>query len=402
MHVLFVTPTFPPENGWGGIGTYVHHLSLIMANAGCETTVLCDTKDAPRDYVRRGVRICRYLSSASINPIDYATDVADAIESLHREKHIDVVEFPEFGANGVVFQRRHPAFPVVVRLHGDTALCRQANGPRWKRFARKLIPPPGLTDIDQLERESVYLAHLVTAPSDWQVLQCLIRKWKFRQAPIAFPNPYHLSGGEYPLRQQRSSATVVHLARLDYRKGADLLPAILSRVWSAIPEAQFELIGQDQGRRRTSWKEWILANTPARCHRQLTFRGGVPYERIQETLRKHSIAFFGSVWESFSYTLVECMSEGLACVNGSVGGAQEVGIHDKSVINTPRNPEGIAHGIVRLLKDSRLRETLSQNAPERIRQFCGDGTVARNGVSAYRNAVRSARALNEPKLSGAY
>jgi glycosyltransferase involved in cell wall biosynthesis len=394
VHIAFVTPTFPPENGWGGIGTYVYHTSSMLAMGGFEVSVLCGIGQSRSDSNRGGVRVCRWLDADRSDVLGFSAQVADALDQLISERPVDIVEFPEYAAPGICFQRRNPHFPVVVRLHGDTNLCWRANAPCWKRKAMAVFRHGDETC--RLERESTFRAQAVSAPSKWSIGNCLRRGWAFAQPPVTYANPYQMRNCGLSRTAQPSAPTVVHLARLDYLKGAPLLPAILSRVLDAIPEVQFELIGQDGGRRNHLWKEWIQSRIPLRYHNRVLFAGGIPYEQVPDRVSRHSVAFFASAWETFSYTLAECMSEGLACVNGSRGGSHEVGIDNHSVLNVDRKPSAIAGAIIRLLTDEALRTRISMNGPARVAELCGHTALIRHATLTYISARERAGAAQKP------
>src|SRR5215210_2624545 len=60
MRVLLVSQEFPPETGWGGIGTYVKLIAPALVRAGAEVHVLSVVKGQARSRkVIDGVRVHR-------------------------------------------------------------------------------------------------------------------------------------------------------------------------------------------------------------------------------------------------------------------------------------------------------------------------------------------------------
>src|SRR5262245_52768068 len=57
MNIGLVTPVFPPENGWCGIGVYVHHLAPALAQLGHRVSVLCGYRTEPSVREQDGVRV---------------------------------------------------------------------------------------------------------------------------------------------------------------------------------------------------------------------------------------------------------------------------------------------------------------------------------------------------------
>src|SRR5881409_593801 len=122
MHIAYITTTYPPETGWGGIGTYVFHMARGMVARGHLVTIICGYAKEPSEITDGNLRIIRQIPPR-LGPAERSEGVAHILEQQIAENQIDVGEFAEYGGDGLVFQRRHPEFPTVVKLHCPTRLC---------------------------------------------------------------------------------------------------------------------------------------------------------------------------------------------------------------------------------------------------------------------------------------
>jgi glycosyltransferase involved in cell wall biosynthesis len=375
MHVALVTPVYPPDNGWGGIGTYVYHLARGLKGLGHRVTILCGYRAQPLVREEEGLRVVRRIRTEGRTAQERSRQIATLLEEEISRQGVEVVEFGEYGGDGAVFQERHPRFPVVVKLHGPTRLCAAGEAPAWQAWFRRRY---GLRQVDRLERASIARARAVVSPSHWLIETLRGLGWPLPEDTAVVRNPFGGWAGTVAATPPPTgeAPSVLVLARLARRKGVDLLPEIFQRVWRRRPDARFELAGQDTWRTpRETWGQWLVRRTDPAQRRLLSFLGGVPYAEVAGVLARQTVACFASTWENLPYAVMECMWAGLPCVVGSVGGAHELGEHEVEVLNTARDAGAIARAVLRLLDDACLRLRLgkasracvsSEFAPERI------------------------------------
>lgn len=128
--------------------------------------------------------------------------------------------------------------------------------------------------------------------------------------------------------------TVVALSRLVYRKGIDLLAAVLPELCERHPHLQF-LIGGDGPKRP-------LLEAVVREHGlggRVCLVGAVPHERVRQLLVRGHIFLNCSLTEAFCMALVEAAAAGLLVVSTRVGGVPEVLPGDMLLLAEP-SPEG--------------------------------------------------------------
>jgi glycogen synthase len=405
VRVLYVTPTFPPENGWGGVGTYVHHMVRGMKEIGCEPIVLCGVGPSGKQTITRtpeGVQVLRVLTTQE--PRGVREQVFAHVSQLYRDGTFDVVEFPEYAAPGLMFQRAFEGCPAVVRLHGDSQLCARGNTPPLKRFAKALVRLARSSvgrELGMAEKESVSLAHAVTAPTNWTVQQAARRGWiPSIRSGIVVANPFSgFENNKSPRKIESANSigpAVTFLGRLDYLKGAPLIPNIIKLVHAKSPATHFKIIGQSGYKAGAFWRpdndtklysEWIRDNLSAASNSLVEIVPGVPYAEVPNHLPINSIACFQSTWETFGYTHVEAMYCGLATVIASRGGARELGDHNVHLVYSQRTAAGLAAAITNLLSNPALRQRLGEAGRQHIASNYSSRQIALKMMRIYGQAV---------------
>jgi glycosyltransferase involved in cell wall biosynthesis len=364
-------------------------MSCGLSAIGHRVTVVCGFGQQPRESTENGIRVLRVIDTSAAEP---GVQIRQVLERLRESSAIDIVEFPEYEGLGLEFQRANPEVPVVVKLHGDSEFCRYGGAPAWKRLAHRLYTREQVRQRDARERESARLAHAVVSPSEWLLKEDIRRGWPVGDHAVVVPNPF--SGWPVAIDsvpRDYGQPRVLWLARLGRLKGADLLPAIARRVWKAVPEAEFHLIGQQEKRRGQPWTDWIRERVPARDRSKITFLGGLPFLEVARTIPAYSLAAFASTWENFGYTEVECMWAGVACVSASRGGAAELGTDGVSHVRARRTPGAIATALIDLLKDPSRREHIAAAGQARVRDLCNAESVADSMARVYAAACERAR-----------
>ena len=97
----------------GGIGTYVHHASRMLAEAGHEVSVICYGQEP----------ILGPIDGANVYPVicvdrqGFHSAAANALRILLDSQEFDVLEVPDLYAEGLSALLAFPALPSVMRLH---------------------------------------------------------------------------------------------------------------------------------------------------------------------------------------------------------------------------------------------------------------------------------------------
>lgn len=155
--------------------------------------------------------------------------------------------------------------------------------------------------------------------------------------------------------------TIVAMSRLVYRKGIDLLAAVLPELCQLYPHVQF-VIGGDGPKRP-------LLEAVIREHGlqdRVSLVGAVPHERVRQLLVQGDIFLNCSLTEAFCMALIEAAAAGLLVVSTRVGGVPEVLPQDMLLLADP-SPDGLVEAVGQALQRVAAggRDTWRQHAAVR-------------------------------------
>jgi glycosyltransferase involved in cell wall biosynthesis len=139
MRIAFVSKECPPSPRSWGIGTYVWETGRALARLGHSVTIISASDDgqltssipSPGVTVIRlpdeelGVekrnRVARILRAPLDQGIAYRRRIADCIATVIDSHHPDIIEFPGFRGESVMWLAGRRLLPMVARMHGFTA-----------------------------------------------------------------------------------------------------------------------------------------------------------------------------------------------------------------------------------------------------------------------------------------
>jgi glycogen(starch) synthase len=150
MRIALVSQEYPPETAKGGIGTQTFLKAHGLAALGHKIHVISRSpngKSSTRDD--SGVHVTRVPGFESRMPsyteaadwLTYSAEVARAVAALHTKSPLDVVDFPEWGAEGYIHLLNRTEWnhiPTVIHLHGPLVMF--AHTMRWPEMTSELYP----------------------------------------------------------------------------------------------------------------------------------------------------------------------------------------------------------------------------------------------------------------------
>lgn len=403
MKIGLLSYEYPPETGFGGIGTYTWYQARALARLGHQVHVLAgmDESGPPSSIEHDGVLVHRYRASGlamsafhglgrwkwwwTRQRLENSWSMYQGLKELNRTRPFDVLEAPECGAEGALVGRLMDV-PLVVRFHSpsrlimpmydvqsaDTALC------PW-------IEQRGIQSAAALTSCSSFLAAEVHA------------KLGVRKPIEVIPNGIDLElfdheplvdvAGKYGLPKDK--VTIVFLGRMEERKGIHLCGAIAESILRR-HDAAFVFAGQDLF--------GYMANTLLPSLANQGLRGSVHYVgkldlmEIRSLARTADIVLLPSLWENCPYSCLEAMAAGRAVVSSDQGGMPEL-IRDgqNGLLARCGVPESFAAQLDTLVKDAALRRRLGAAARRSVEQSHTDNRIARLSTEVYEKCVQQAR-----------
>lgn len=389
MNLCFICREYPPAPRMGGIASATRDQARALARLAHRVHVVAPAWEVPGTSDEEGVLVHRVragrwqvpvvarYTSQTLDRLGWSWAAAQAVGRLHREEGLEVVEAPEFAAEGVVAAwRRKP--PVVVRLHTPLALVRRLNG---------VSPSPDCRQTVRLERAALARAAAVTAPSHAMARACAEAGYG-RRAATARVIPYGIDTTLFrpegpdaaEILGWRGGPMVLFPGRLEARKGVGDLAEALPAIGARVPEARFAFLGADTatGPGGRSWRGLILARArEAGMEDRVRFLGFVPREEMPSWYRAASVVVAPSPFENLALVFLEALACGRPLVGCAAGAFPEIVTDGKEGrVVPPRDPSALAEAVVGLLEDPAGASAMGLAGRRRVVEACALDRIA--------------------------
>lgn len=160
--------------------------------------------------------------------------------------------------------------------------------------------------------------------------------------------------------QTSGHPTVVTVARIDPLKDMVTLIKSAAIVKSRVPNVRFIIYGSVSV--PGYYQECLQLRKELELEETVIFAGHTT--NMAAAYSSGDIVALTSISEAFPYSVVEAMMCGRAVISTDVGGIREA-VGDSGIMVPPRDYDALADGIVKLLTNVELRNSLSQEARER-------------------------------------
>ncbi|WP_181813329.1 glycosyltransferase family 4 protein [Gaiella occulta] len=347
----------------GGIASATRDQARSLARRGHRVHVLAPAWEAAGSFDDEGVLVHRLRSPGwqlpgasrligqSLDRLGWSRAAARAVSRLHRLERLDLVEAPEFAAEGLLAARR-AAPPVVVRLHTPLALVRRLNGTPLRRDCRLTV---------HWERAALQAAAAVSAPSAAIAHACAEAGYG-PAAAAARIIPYGVDtslfcpdGGVAACAATAAGPLVLFPGRLEARKGVGDFASALPAIAAQVPEARFAFVGADTQTAPGggSWQQQLIAHARAAgIEGRVQFAGFLPREQLPSWYRAASTVVAPSPFENLALVFLEALACGrplVGCSSGAFPEAVSDGSEGRTV--APCSPQALAGAVVDLLRD---------------------------------------------------
>lgn len=332
MRVCLVSSELAPVAG-GGAGMYAQQMAGALARAGVETHLLTFPHPGLAEHAPVGVRVHTIAMDRGLaavkayhgRPMRHAMAVHEALEPLHAEHTFDVIEFPDFGAEGwFCFRARrtrgaYPGAVLALRAHMPIFLCDRLN--QCVRRGRRSAT------MEFMERECFELADVVISPSAALRDELARRSVRMQRCEVV-PNPMQLPPPHSTTTQR--GPTIVVPGRLEWRKGTDVAVRAAIELLDAGRRFTLVLAGRDTktGPLDTSMRAYLESlldsRDDARISESIRFAGSLGRGELDALLARSAGAVFASRWENLPYAVAEAMAAGTPVVVSDTGGMREL------------------------------------------------------------------------------
>ncbi len=396
MKIALLSFEYPPETGFGGIGTYTWYQARGLAKIGHEVHVLAGATEPTelRTTEHDGVQVHRYRSDGRLmrmfrqfgkrelwwtqNRLENALSMKRGLAELLKTHSFDAVEMPECGAEGAILNHlTHKK--TVVKFHSPAALIMSCYD----------VKPADIKYCSFVERRGINGAGAFTSCS--QFLADEVRTKMGVKRPIrVIPNGIDVdmfdASEQVNAREKfgipKDRMMIFFAGRMEPRKGIHLCKDIVEAIATKY-EVAFVFAGQDLF---NYMKDTLLPHMES-----LNLKGSVHYvgkldlTDVGSCLRQTDIFLIPSTWENCPYSCLEAMAAGRAIMSSDAGGLPEL-IRDgeTGVLAKSEESAGFIEGLTRLIEDPDFRHKLGSNARQAIEDSYTDVHIAKVTADYYR------------------
>ena len=208
LHICFLSQEYPPDTGWGGIGSYTYDMAHALVQAGHRVTVIARAEGGERIADDQGIEVHRIQPAPCwdrmrvlwrLNRVwpGFAWAAMRRLRTIHQRTPVQIVEAGECRADGFFVRWIPKPRPhAITRLHLA-----------WIFVDRQNAIAPDLKKrlTYWLEKQSILRADAITAPSAAVVE--LTRTWLGRRNGARHSQPGRRSGflAEWTSTETRSA-----------------------------------------------------------------------------------------------------------------------------------------------------------------------------------------------------
>jgi glycogen(starch) synthase len=383
MRILFLSSEYPPETGFGGIGSSVKTHARALAERGHDVHVLSWVAHQPSsDYDDGPVRVHRrgHLSirgAARLLRMPQTHSRLNCALACAREARalgpFDIVEAPDWHAEGAALALRR-TLPVVVTLHSPLHLTEAAAGRQPTRDTRV---------SDLLERFAASRADAVIAPS--QLIGRRLEPWLRGRSPILCRNAVDTATAP---RVGATRPLVLAAGRVEAQKGADVLVEAAALLVQDVPDLEVVFVGRSGGTLDGLPFLTALEKRAQRFGAPCRFIGEVPASELAGWRAQARVGAVSSRHDNFPMTGLEAMADGLpVVVTTSTGLAEVVGNTSAGTVVPPEDPRALAEALKRYLLDPELALAAGAAAREVVGAHCAPQRIAAARESIYERVL---------------
>jgi glycosyltransferase involved in cell wall biosynthesis len=374
MKIAFISYEFPPDTGFGGIGTYTYQVALALGERGHYVEIFSCSPLEEKLKVYLNDRIMLHRVKAARRSV-FSKLVVDIFKQRNEVINFDIIESPEYCAEGIEVRKAFPSIPMVVKLHTPIFLVNKLNNfytktPLKKRI-KKILGRKNYNKDNDPDYQLARSADAVCSPSV-ALAEILKKEWdldKIDVIPNLFiPRPTYLN---IPI-SENDCKIITYIGRLDVRKGIKSLIEAIPIVLRKKPGIKFRFIGGDgEAPNGGSMKAYIVTFLHKYIH-QLEFTGYLKSDEIPNYITDTGIFVFPSIWENYPCVCLEAMSAGKAIIASKNGGMKEMlGDVKGGILIDPLNSKEIAGAIISLVSNPKGRIEMGMTNREKMKAFSG-------------------------------
>jgi len=395
MRIAILSYEYPPETGFGGIGTYAYYQARALAKNGHDVHVFAgSTKPGVFHSEHEGVKVTRIKRDGWLSGLldtarkkragwfqNRVTTSFDAYEALRHEMDrlpFDFVEAPECGADAMVSSTLLTV-PTVVRFHSPARLIMD------------------IYDTSKMDRELTAFAEQLAVNQASVLTSCsqfladeVVAKMHARDPVHVIPN-----GIDVPLFDRdegidvharfglpKDKKLIFFANRMEERKGIHIVQEMVQQTLAKYRDIAFVFAGRDLfGYMEKRILPWVKDQ---QLQSRFFYLGQLDLPAVRAVLKKSSIFLIPSLWENCPYSCLEAMTAGRAIVSSDCGGMPElVQDHQTGLLARNNDPASFVAALQEMIEDGKLRERCGSAARAEVEKRLTDVVIAKRSVDVY-------------------
>lgn len=385
MNIVFLCREYDRSGGYGGIGTYVEHISKALSKKGHNIFIISslprenesvNKKDNIEIFYPKQKRlkliekILCFLKLGNIylrimcSYTNYKT--VKYISSKHK---IDIINSPEWFNEGL-FCCLLLNIPVVVRIHGPVSVLKKFSSFSLLKYLEEF-----------LEKITVSLSQAVIFPTE-KMHSYLKNTFKFKRYSII---PICMSKTDVYMAEKSSKKQVVCIGRIEKIKNQEVIIKSIPYVVKEEKNVIFVFVGRNVGDYYIMLSNLIKELNISQF---VKFTGEIEWEALNKIKKESNIIVKPSLDGGLDMSLIEALESGLPLVCSDISPFNEV-IKDNysGFLVNPNSEKEWAEKILIILKDKNIADKISSNAFKEFKEkYCCD-VVAEKELELYRDVV---------------
>ncbi|MCA8951084.1 MAG: glycosyltransferase family 4 protein [Planctomycetes bacterium] len=396
MRIAIFSYEYPPETGFGGIGTYSWYQARALARLGHDVHVFAGaTQDGLFHSEHDGVKVTRIKREGwlhrslegmrgrrawwAANRIETAFGAYEAFRHEMDRAPFDFVEAPECGGDSVISSTLLQV-PTAVKFHSPARLIMNIyDVPKLDRELTAFVEQLGINQAEVLTSCSAFLADEVAVRMG-------------EQKPIhVVPNGIDIElfdrddGIDVYERfgLPKDKKLIFFANRMEERKGIHIVREMVERCLAKYGDIAFVFAGRDLfGHMEQRILPWVKDQG---LQSRFFYVGALDLPAVRALQKASSIFLVASLWENAPYSCIEAMTARCAIVSSDCGGMPEL-IDDRRTGLLARNgdPDSFVRALEEMIEDDALRQRCGEAARAEVEQRLRDTTVAEQAVGIYR------------------
>lgn len=398
LNIALLSFEYPPETGFGGIGTYTWYQARALAKLGNNVHVFAGATEPTqlRTEEHDGVRVYRFRSNGLLmrsiyllqkrrlywtkNRIENALSMYHVFKTLRRKNKYDLIEMPECGAEGFLINNLIRT-KTIIKLHSPSKLIM----PYYNHYD---LRPADILLCSFVEQIAMRGASAFSSCSRFLAEEA--NKKLGIQKPIrVIPNGIDLNlfdkTDQVDIRRKfdlpRDQLMIFFSGRMEQRKGIHLCKEIAASILERY-EVAFVFAGQDLFN--------YMSHTLLPYLQTKKLKGSVHYlgnlnlTDVRSCLHQTDIFLLPSLWENCPYSCLEAMAAGCAIVSTDQGGMPElIRNTDNGLLAHNEDVVSYITCLEQLINNDVLRKRLGNAARKTIEESFTDVYIARKSTDYY-------------------